>query len=287
MLANSLTKAKDVLKSEVESFSITSPWLKQTAELRMDASFYNPRVAEALSALRHSGLTLKPLSEVTKRIFIPNRFKRVYVKEKHGLPFLQGSHVVHFQPADLKYVSKAAHKDIDLWIIKTGWILVTRSGTVGRVSLTSPMWNGWAASEHILRIVPDPSSGCPAGYIYAFLSSEVGQAQLTSQIYGAVVDEITEDQARSVLIPIPTTPEQKKQVEDIDRAAMESMRSKDIAVKLAQQAVANISEMIPGLKSDEDDADIEVASARLAELKKEPGSLVQGKALQTRLARIK
>jgi len=248
MSANNLPRAnaRDVLKNEIEYFSITSPLLKQTSELRFDASFYNPRVAEALAVLRRSGLTLKPLGEVTQRIFIPNRFKRIYVKEKHGLPFLQGSHVVHFQPAGLKYVSKAAHKDISLWLIKAGWVLVTRSGTVGRVSMASAMWDGWAASEHILRIVPKPSSDCPAGYISAFLSSEIGQAQLTSQIYGAVVDEITEEQARSVLIPVPTTPEQKKQVADIAHAMMESMRAKDRAIKLAQQSVSGVAEMIPG-----------------------------------------
>src|ERR1700724_435823 len=105
MSADSLPKAKDVLKSEIESFSIASPWLKKADELRLDASFYNPRVAEALTVLRRSGLPLKSLDEVTKRIFIPPRFKRIYVKKTHGVPFLQGSHVVHFQPADIKYLA--------------------------------------------------------------------------------------------------------------------------------------------------------------------------------------
>jgi hypothetical protein len=144
----------------------------------------------------------------------------------------------------MKYVSKTAHKNIDLWIIREGWILVTRSGTVGRVAVTSPMWNGWAASEHILRIVPDPKSDCPPGYICAFLSSELGQAQLTSQIYGAVVDEITEDQARSVLIPVPTTDAQRAAVKKIDALAMESMRAKDEAVRAAQNSVSEITSLL-------------------------------------------
>jgi type I restriction enzyme S subunit len=244
MSATERSKAADVLKADVEFFSITSPWVKQTSELRMDASFYNPRVAEALATLRRSGLKLKTLGEVTDRIFIPGRFKRIYVKKEHGLPFLQGSHVVHFQPADMKFVSKTAHKDINLWVIKKGWILVTRSGTVGRVSIASGIWNGWAASEHILRIVPKAGEDCPAGYIYAFLSSEIGQAQLTSQIYGAVVDEITEDQARGVLIPVPSTPAQRKAVQEINALAMESLRAKDEAVVAAEQSVASVSTLI-------------------------------------------
>lgn len=290
MSADSLPKAKDVLKSEIESFSITLPWLKQTAELRMDASFYNPRVAEALAVLRHSGLALKPLGEVTKKIFIPPRFKRIYVKKTHGIPFLQGSHVVHFQPADIKYLSLTAHERIERWIIESGWVLVTCSGTIGRVAIAPPSWHQWAASQHILRIVPEPDGPCSAGYICAYLSSELGQAQLTSRIYGAVVDEITEEQARSVLIPIPATLEQRKLVDDIAHAATESVRAKDTAVRFAQQSVAGISELIPELKPDEteaeDEVDIEAARARLVELKEAPESLIQGKALRARLSRI-
>lgn len=92
-------------EGKIEVFSVALPWLKRTNELRLDASFYNPRVAEALAILKRSGLSLQPLSAVTKRVFIPPRFKRIYVERKHGVPFLQGSHVVHFQPADIKYLS--------------------------------------------------------------------------------------------------------------------------------------------------------------------------------------
>jgi Type I restriction modification DNA specificity domain len=290
MSADSVTKARDVLKNEIESFSVASPWLRQSDELRLDASFYNPRLAEALSILRHSGLTLKRLSDVTKRIFIPPRFKRIYVKKTHGVPFLQGSHIVHFQPADIKYLSLTAHKRIERWLIESGWVLVTCSGTIGRVAIAPPSWHLWAASQHILRIVPEPNGPCPAGYISAYLSSELGQAQLTSRIYGAVVDEITEEQASSVLIPIPQTAEQKRLVAKITGAALESVRAKDIALRLAQESSYGIAELIPALKPEgeeaEDAMDIETARARLAELKTSPERLVQGEALKKRLSHM-
>ena len=107
-------------KGKVDAFSVALPWLKQADDLRLDASFYNPRVAEALAILKRSGLLLQPLSAVTKRVFIPPRFKRIYVEKEHGVPFLQGSHVVHFQPAGIKYLSRVAHKRLDRWIIESG-----------------------------------------------------------------------------------------------------------------------------------------------------------------------
>ena len=277
-------------ESRIESFSMTLPLVRQTSELRLDASFYNPRVAEALAVLRRSGLDIRPLAEVTKRIFIPPRFKRIYVDQEHGVPFLQGSHVVHFQPADIKYLSRAAHTRLDRWIIEAGWILVTCSGTIGRTTIALDSWAGWAASQHICRIIPDPASPCPPGYIYAYLSSELGQAQLTAQIYGAVVDELTEGQARSVLIPVPRTPEQREIVAEIDAEAMRSIALKDEAIRAALNAVAEISSLVPELArpeewtSPENDArDADIARLRLEEITAHPERVLQGTALEEKL----
>ena len=279
----------------IEAFPITLPVVRQTPELRLDASFYNPRVAEALALLRRSGLEIKRLAEVTKRIFIPPRFKRIYVDRAHGVPFLQGSHVVHFQPTDIKYLSRAAHKRLDRWIISSGWVLVTCCGTIGRATIAPDSWDGWAASQHICRIIPEPGSPCPPGYIYAYLLSELGQAQLTAQIYGAVVDELTEEQARSVLIPVPRTREQKELIQEIDTAAMKSIAAKEEAVRAALTAVSEISALVPELERpgewipespEHDEQDAEVARRRIAELRERPERIIRGLALEERLSEL-
>lgn len=244
MPANSVPKAAPLPRRKVETFSILHSVMKGAGETRLDASFYNPRLAEVLAKLNRNGMKLSTLGDVTERIFIPPRFKRIYVEQDHGVPFLQGSHVVHFQPADIKYLSRTAHTGLERWIIDEGWVLVTCSGTIGRVAISPPSWKDWAASQHILRIVPKTNGPCPVGYLCAFLSSPYGQAQLTSRIYGAVVDEITEEQAASVLIPVPKTAAEKRLVEEIHEAAMESVRAKEIAVSAAQLSVANVDKLL-------------------------------------------
>lgn len=228
----------------VEHFSVDSSWLRKSQELRLDASFYNPRVAHAIETLRKSGLIIRTLGEITQRIFIPPRFKRIYVDREHGIPFLQGSHIVHFQPADMKYLSKTAHKNLTELTIRAGWLLITRSGTVGRVAIAPEDWDGWVASEHILRVIPDQDA-CPSGYLYAFLSSPIGHAQLTAQIYGAVVDELTEEQTKSVLVPLPKTPEQQEQIETINTLALQAVKKRAEASSLAARAVGSVGLILP------------------------------------------
>ena len=212
-------------------------------DLRLDAGYYNQETMLAQRAMAASGLRMERLGDVTDNIFIPPRFKRVYVDPEHGVPFLQGSHLVHFRPADLKYLSKSAHRNLERWTIESGWVLVTCSGTIGRVAIALPQWHGWAASQHILRIVPIDER-VPAGYIYAWLSSPLGQAQFNG-IYGAVIDEITAEHVRGIQIPVPETREQIEAVDTINALVMESIAIKELALEQDASAVGMASSLIP------------------------------------------
>ncbi len=233
--------ASPVPRSQV--FSVPSAWVRGSNDLRFDAEHYNPTLARAITLLRGSGMELRPLGEITERVFIPPRFRRVYVEKDHGVPFLQGSHLVQAEPADLKYVSRKAHKNLSQWVIREGWVLVTRSGTIGRGALARRQWDEWAASEHILRIVPGGTEA-PAGYLLAFLRSFAGQAQLTSKVYGAVVDELTEDQMRAVLVPVAITPSQKRAVAKINAMVLESVARQEESVDLAGRALKSVDRLL-------------------------------------------
>jgi hypothetical protein len=89
------------------------------------------------------------------------------------------------RPHDLKYISRTKTEGLERWIIRKGWVLITCSGTIGRVGLVSSVQDQWAASQHLLRIVPDQSKGHP-GYLAAFLTTPYGQHQITAKIYGGV-----------------------------------------------------------------------------------------------------
>jgi type I restriction enzyme S subunit len=234
-----------MLERSVESFRIGSGLVEETSELRLDASFYNPRVLAAVAALDRSDMEIRPLGEVAERVFIPPRFKRIYVDADHGVPFLQGSHVLQLQLTDLKYLSIKAHKDLQRWIIRSGWVLVTCSGTVGRVTVAPSHWDGWAASQHILRVIPKEGGSCPAGYLATYLASPFGQVQLTAQIYGAVVDELTEEQARSVRVPVPRTRAQRLKIKKIDELAGEALQRRTEAVMSAESAARNLATLLP------------------------------------------
>ena len=184
-------------------------------ELRLDASYYSQVVKRGIAKLEQSGMRLVSLETIVRRTFMPGRFARVYVSDpEHGIPLLQGSHVVQFQPADIKYLSRTIHDSPDL-ILRSGWLLVTRSGSVGRVTMCPDEWDGWAGSDHIIRIVPNEEA-CPSGYLCAFLTSPIGRLQLDRHIHGGQIDEITVEHVEGIKVPMPRNSAQLEFVRTID-----------------------------------------------------------------------
>jgi len=168
---------------------------------RLDASYHVPIAQAAVRQLRNGKYPLVPLDSLADEIFIPSRFGRVYVGKEFGVPFLQGSHLPKMRPYDLQYLSEEANmRQIAQCRIRQGWVLVTRSGTVGRIAVVSKALDRWTASEHLLRIVPDKKKSHP-GYLAAILITPYGQHQLTAKIYGGVVDELTEADTADVRVP--------------------------------------------------------------------------------------
>lgn len=171
----------------VKSFEIKTSELN----LRLDASYHIPLSQLAIQKLMDakSGV-MKKLGDVADS-FVPPRFKRAYVKDmSDGIHLLQGTHIPQITPQDIKYIWKKMG-NLNSYIVRKNWILITCSGTIGRLSLVRDYWDGWAATNHLLRIIPNENEIHP-GYLTAFLLSIYGQVQFQRLTYGGVVDEIGE-----------------------------------------------------------------------------------------------
>ncbi|MEI2583848.1 restriction endonuclease subunit S [Scytonema sp. PRP1] len=140
---------------------------------------------------------------------------------------------------DLKYISNTKTNKIERWIIKSGWVLVTCSGTIGRVAVSSYHQDGWAASQHILRIIPQENVTHP-GFLAAFLSTPYGQHQLKAKIYGGVVDELTAEDTEMILIPDVRYSEQL----GIGETVVRVYELRDEANALEDEAIAELEAII-------------------------------------------
>jgi type I restriction enzyme S subunit len=178
---------------------------------RIDASYHDPIAEQAIKELRASGTEVTELGDprVTSEIRPITKFrKRVYVPTG-GIPLLAGKQIFQVDPVDVKGLAKGAHmKDLPEIALETNMILVTRSGTIGRVQIIPDYMSRWTATEDATRCIA--TSNMSPGYLYAWLASEYGKKLITRHSYGSVVRHIDKDMLASVPVPLADEPTRKE-----------------------------------------------------------------------------
>ena len=185
-----------------------SKWLNES-DLRLDGKFHLSDGRITRQKISKSPYSKNTLGSVTKDIFYGGRDRRIYVSDpEKGIPFMGISDMLKSDLNSLKYISKKNTKNLKSYILNGGWTLVSRSGTIGNTVFTNSDYTNKAASEHIIRLIPDKN--ILPGLLYAYLSSKHGYALLTQGTFGAVIQHIEPHFISD--LPIPDFPEsfQKK-----------------------------------------------------------------------------
>lgn len=208
------------------SFSIKT--INQSHTERFESSYYlsigRDYIDQILSRNKYTYL-----KDVTSDIFRPGIFKRVYVNN-NGITFLGGADIVKANPNSDKKLSKKT-KGIEKLKLKKDWILCTCGGTIGNVVYVDSEIAKCTASQHILRLIPNEK--IQSGYLYALLSSEIGNEMIKSYTYGSVIPQIEPHHIE--LLPIPKI---KKETEnEIHYMVMNYVHYLESAKQLESKAI--------------------------------------------------
>jgi type I restriction enzyme S subunit len=209
--------------------------------IRLDAHHFNPAALHVVANIQKCSSEVKTLKNVAN-VFMGQRFKRNYVEAARGVPFLSGTNIIQIRPNDLRHLSNIDMSEMQDLILKQGWTLITRSGTIGRCCFVWNNFEEWAATEDIIRVAPNDQ--VDKGYLPAFLASEYGYQQIMSFRHGSVIDHITPEQLKTILVPIPSKSSQEE-IGDLVRKAYElrseAIRFEDEAQKILMNELTNIA----------------------------------------------
>lgn len=223
----------------VQTFSIK---LSEMAG-RADASYHVPIVDAIMDILKKNAAEVTTVGDerISKSVVLAGVFKRTYVEEEYGYPFLGGKEITQLNPKTEKYLSRAIHKsryEKELKVTENT-VLVTDRGTIGTVALVPKHWNNYAVSQNVLKLVP--ANNDISGYIYVFLSSEFGSILLRRQTYGSVVDMIDNHSLEMVEFPLLKNQDVQKQINDL---ALQANEKRYQAYLLEQEALKVLDEEV-------------------------------------------
>ncbi|MGD9685483.1 MAG: restriction endonuclease subunit S [Desulfobacter sp.] len=174
----------------------------QFGTLRMDATYHDP-TACALSKHILSQTTGTTLGKILHEVRRSSLRQRYYVDTaSQGVPIIGGKQLMQLRPNEIKFLSKTLTRNIKAEKVEKNWVLVSCGGTIGRALLVHRNYEGWCASEHVMRLVPDQTKIFP-GFLYAFLSSPYGEVQIDAQTHGSVIIQIRDFEFETIAIPLP------------------------------------------------------------------------------------
>jgi type I restriction enzyme, S subunit len=177
--------------------------LLSSRALRLDAYYYIGYAGQAADVVHKIALPQRKLSEIATEIFNPNIFKRIYVGPE-GMPYFMGAEVYELHPKESRYISRNT-PDLERYVLREGMIIIQdagqRYGLLGTPIYANRTLDGKAATNNMIRIVsPDKVT---AGYLFAFLDTDVGRRLIVRESYGSSLPHIFPPWLGSIPIPWP------------------------------------------------------------------------------------
>lgn len=205
---------------------VRSGWLDEGGR-RLDCNPYMSGALEARDTLKQLKVRKDALSTLTKGhaggIYNGPMFKRNYVDSaEYGVPFISSGSMLL---ADLSTLPRLRRLDaesgrLSYLRLRPGMMMISCSGTIGRMTYVRPDMDGVWSSQDVLKVVPDPES-IPAGYLYAFLSSRYGVPLVVSGTYGAIIQHIEPEHIAELPVPRFGSVFEQMVAQAIDAAAAE------------------------------------------------------------------
>lgn len=227
---------------------------KLAKNLDLNPVRYLPKLLEArresLELGDRDGWRAERLGNIA-RVYNGPRFKRPYAD--NGVTsgpsihrYFTGNAITQTRGENVKYLDLDKAKPVQLRMIaqlrlRKGMILVTDSGTIGRVVYATDYHEGAIGTNNLIRVEVEDLR--LRGYVYQFLVSRNGQDQLKRAVYGAIVDHIEPADVQEIVVPIPPD----DVLERVGQATIDAIEHQEAAYRLMGAADEELRRAVSGL----------------------------------------
>lgn len=147
-----------------------------------------------------------------------------------GIPLLgiENVHSGRFNPNSTKFLTEAKAKQLSMFDVKPGDVLITRMGTIGRACVVPQGFMDARISYHLFRVRPNPQK-CLPDFLAATISrSGTFQAQLKQMAHGAIMAGLNTNDLKNVKFLLPPVQKQNEYVtttQAVDAQLQQSIKS--------------------------------------------------------------
>ncbi len=203
---------------------------------------HNAALKKVITLGESDNFEIHRLGDIAK-VYNDPRFKKPYAEI--GVTsgptirkYFTGTALTQLNSDNVKYLDSAkanpqVKKHLESLTIHKGYILVSDSGTLGRVTYALSHHDGHVATNNLIRIIVDDIA--LRGYLYEFLKSELGQSLMLKNAYGTNQEHLEPDIIAEIPIPVPKN---RNILERIGTSVIESIEQLENSIALSNSAKA-------------------------------------------------
>jgi type I restriction enzyme S subunit len=209
------------------------PYEEAVAAMRLEASVFGIDGRHARQAVKTCPFGMVPLTgnNGCANAYVGGRFKRIWL-EHSALPIFQPSSIADIKPTPDGYLAKSTDTNLDALRVRNGQVLISCSGTIGKVAFVAKALENHIFSHDLIRVTAKNKND--SGFLYAYLRSRTGNTILQTGKYGAVIQHIEPEHLSD--IPVPDAPVAIK--EKIHNLIVQSYEKRDESNDLIDKANA-------------------------------------------------
>jgi len=211
---------------------------------RIDAYYYQPKFEEVEKAIKNGKFEFKELKEFITKIHYGASVKNEYVDE--GIPLLR---IMNLKPnkfdlRDIVKLPESMKKDLGNAFVKEGDLLISRSGTVGIVSVVPKEADGFAFGSFMIKFCLNDKVN--KNYISAWLNTKLQKLLTEREKIGAIQGNITIGTIENLKIALPPLPNQNKIADEVKARMQKAEQLQKEAKEELEKAKAEVEKIILG-----------------------------------------
>jgi type I restriction enzyme, S subunit len=145
-----------------------------------------------------------------------------------GVPFIRATNIVAggVSGEDMRFLSPEKHAQLKKGHLKTGDILFTNRGEIGKTAIVDSRYDGSNLNSQIAWLRCGDAIG--NRFLFHVLNSSAIKAHLDSSKNGAALQQFTIRQLKDLKVPVPPTKQQSALVSSIDALQVQTQRLADL-----------------------------------------------------------
>jgi len=147
--------------------------------------------------------------------------------------------------AKLLNVGRADKKQlatIDAIRVKKGDIVISRSGSIGRVAIITDKYDGAIVSDDLIRV--RTADEAKRNFLFAYLQTRFAQDQMMRNEYGAIQQHLEPQHVRDILVPWPVD---EAKVADLLKVAATTIEARNTLDQLNRAMGSSADSLVDGL----------------------------------------